>query len=339
MLTTLESVIRTYVPLDAPNSRGFHPVLCKVCGDHGRKGKRAGFKFDQDTVGYNCFNCGHTAKYCSSTDADYSVNMKEVLNAFEVPAEEQGRVLLSGLTQGVHTDHHHRPDSTQLAIEPDELQLRPDFYQVREGTDDEWSNAAIEYLTDRGVDWKKHTWYCVRKTNRPDCKAWMGRLIIPMYKDGKLVFWTGRDLTDLHSRKYLSCPFPRNKVLTHFSNLRGSRDDPLYIVEGWFDAEAVDGVGVQGSKMTPEQIAWINTSPRPKVVVPDRFGDGYLLANQAIQLGWSISCPDIGDCKDVSAAVIKYGKLYVQHSLLENTASGVAAKVNVRVYCTDYKGE
>jgi hypothetical protein len=60
-IPTLEEVIRNNIQIsNIPSSKGFYPVLCKICHDHGRKGLRAGFKFNDDgSVGYNCFNCGH----------------------------------------------------------------------------------------------------------------------------------------------------------------------------------------------------------------------------------------------------------------------------------------
>jgi hypothetical protein len=85
--------------------------------------------------------------------------------------------------------------------------------------------------------------------------------------------------------------------------------------------------------MTPEQIEWINKSPRQKIVIPDRKGDGHLLAKQAITLNWSVATPDIGDCKDINEAVIHYGKLYVIKAITTQIHNEFAAEALTMLYC------
>lgn len=305
-------------------------MLCKVCGDHGRKGKRAGFKFDGEAVGYNCFNCGHTAVFDPVENKTMPEKMKEVLSAFNIPEVDWQPVLFGALS--ATTD---KKQSSQLtSIEPEEITFPPYFYKLTDDPTDEWAQYAIEYLThDRGVDWKDHPFYLVKKTSAPDNSKWYGRLIIPVYKDGKLIFWQGRDLTGLMQKKYLSPDVPRDKILGGFDRIHERTDDPLYVTEGWFDSYWLRGASVFGNKMTPEQIKWLNRSPRPKVIVPDRMGDGQLLAKQALDLGWSISLPDTGSSKDINDAVNAYGQLYVLKSVRDNICSGFDAMAKLGIYC------
>lgn len=330
---TLQEVIRNHVSLPPrANSRGFFPVLCKVCGDHGKKGKRAGFKFEADTVGYNCFNCGHGAGYDPAKHDGMPRDMVTVLESFGIPEVDWSPVLFTALAtrQSASSQERH---VEFVSIEPDEQQLLPFFYQLTDDPNDEWAQYAIEYLTGRNVDWKSQPFYLVRKYDHPDNERWYGRLIIPFYKGNKLVFWQGRDLTDLHVKKYLSPNFPKDNILYGYDQIERYTDEPLYITEGWFDAYHLDGVAVFGNKMTPNQIKWINRSSRQKVVIPDRFGDGHLLARQALELGWSISLPDTNPCKDVSAAVDKFGKLYTLMTIRQQTVAGVLAEAQLNFYC------
>lgn len=334
---SLQQIIRQHVSFPSrPNGQGFFPVLCKVCNDHGKKGKRAGFKFAGEAVGYNCFNCGHSAGYDPLKHEKMPKDMATVLEAFDIPESTWQVVLFRGLeireASGKRTHH-----SVYVDIEPKEIEFPPFFYQLTDDANDDFAQYAIEYLTSRKIDWKKHRFYLVAKANHPDNAKWYGRLIIPIYKDDKLVFWQGRDLTDLHQQKYLSPDAPRENILSGYEHIVQYTESPLYITEGWFDAYHLGGVAVFSNKMTQNQITWINQSPRQRVVIPDRYGDGYLLAKQALDLGWSVSTPDIGSCKDVNEAIIKYGELYTHMTVLQNTCSDkFTVETRLGVYC-DYE--
>lgn len=338
-LITLQEVILQHIHLDRPNTLGWRPVLCKVCMDRGKKGKRAAFKFDGEVCSYNCFNCGHGATFNPAEHRTMPNKMLEVLRAFDIPDTDWQPVLYTALVNA--NNRAGIAETVISSIEPEEIHPLPFFVPLTDDKNNEWCQYAIEYLKDeRGIDWKTYPFMVVNKADHPDNKRWYGRLIIPIYKDKKLIFYHGRDLTDLHIKKYLNVNVPRDNVLAGFDQLFAKTSDPLYITEGWFDAYHIQGVAVFGSKMTANQVKWINQSHRPKVVIPDKFGDGYLLAEQALELGWSISTPDIGSStKDVNAAMLKYGQLYTKKTIREQTCTGVAALTNLGVYCEHKKKE
>lgn len=334
-IPTLEEVIRQHVSLPPrPNGRGFFSVLCKVCNDHGKKGKRAGFKFDTGTVGYNCFNCGHSGLYTASIHEKMPHGMVTVLESFGIPSVDWEPVLFASLANQERNAEAGIDAPRIVSIEPDIQEFPPFFYPLTDDPADDWAQFGIEYLKSRNIDWKSHPFYCVRRVkDDPENQRWYGRLIIPVYKDGKLIFWQGRDLTDMHVKKYLSPSFDKDRVLGGFDRIREYTTQPLYITEGWFDAYHVKGVAVFGSRLMEPQVKWLNQSHRQKVVIPDRFGDGHLLALDALKLGWSIALPDIGSCKDVDAAVKQYGELYTLMSIRENTFSGFEAEARLGIYC------
>lgn len=330
---TLQEVIRQNIRLpNRANGRGFFSVLCKVCNDHGRKGPRAGFKFDGDAVGYNCFNCGHTASFDPNENQTMPHKMVEVLRAFGVDDVDWSPVLFSAL------QNQEAGRSTQkekfVSIEPANIPMLP-FAVPLTDSDNEWNQFAIEYLRDkRGIDWKDYSFHIVNElSDHPDCKRWYGRLIIPIYKNNKVIFYQGRDLSDTRPKKYLNPSVDRSNVMYGYHQLFADTEDPLYVTEGWFDSFMIQGVAVFGNHMTPAQIKWLTQSRREKVIIPDKFGDGHLLAQQAIDLGWSVSYPDIGGCKDVNDAIVKYGKLYTLKTIRDNTCSDFAAEARLRIYC------
>jgi hypothetical protein len=335
---TLEQLIRQYVHLPpVASGTGWYPVVHTQC-DHGKKGPRAGFKFENNTVAFHCFNCGLAAVYDPTHKGRegqllLSPKMEQVLTDFNVPQSEWNRVLFSSF-QLKHSGQLPEQHEHKIQIEPIELPLPETFYPLADA-DDKWAEIARYYLADlRGIDPDGYPFMLSKRTDIPHLKKWFGRVIIPIYKDNKLIFYIGRDLTEKAVKKYESPAVSRDRVIYGFDKLFANTSQPLYVVEGWFDAYAVDGVAVLGNEISQSKINWLNRSPRKKVYVPDQFGDGIRGAEQAVEAGWSISTPEIGDCKDLSDAVQKYGKLYVLQTLASQTStSEFDAKVKMNIFC------
>jgi hypothetical protein len=314
-------------------------VLHTAC-DHGKKGPRAGFRFDGDAVAFHCFNCPLKAVFDPNEAGRegqplISKNMQHVLADFNIPEDEWQRVLFSVMKQRDAGFTANAIDSKPVeSIEPMEIPLPETFYPLADADpDDKWAMIARYYLEDRNIDPSSYPFMLSTKTDIPHLKKWFGRVIIPVYKNEKLIYYTGRDLTGKAIKKYESPAVSRDRVIYGFDRLFENTEMPLYIVEGWFDAVVIDGIAIFGNEISPTKMKWINRSRRKKVYIPDQFGNGFQAAKQAIDAGWSISTPDFGDCKDVSAAVNKYGKLYVFQTLAQHTASGFEAELNARMYC------
>jgi hypothetical protein len=330
---SLEEVIRSYIHLGRPNPGGWHPVLCKVCHDHGKRGERAAFKFDGETVGYHCFNCGHSTVYNPDEHRSIPHKMLKVFQAFGIPDTAWQPVVFQNLARIRPQNSNNQPQQ-YVSIEPSRIELPSYFIQLGVGTSmsNEVAEYAKEYLKDdRGIDWQSYPFYIAKDV--PQAKRWFGRLVIPIYKDNKLIYYQGRDLSGLAQRKYLSPVVDRERVLYGYENLHTNIDEPLYVVESFFDAFLLNGVAVFGNKLYEPQIKWLNQSRRQKVIIPDRYGDGHLLAKQAIDLGWAVATPDAPGCKDITDVVKKYGMLYTLKTIHDNTHEGFAALTNVALYC------
>ncbi len=139
------------------NSRpvnGWYKLLCKVCFDHGRKGKRAGFKFEDETVVYNCFNCSLGASYDGSNIL--TKKFIKVLKAFNISDEEIDRLKFSFI--GSSADQKEK----KLKIknyEPLRIDLPKDFYPLDDSNDNVFNQLAIEYLETRNIDYKTFKCY------------------------------------------------------------------------------------------------------------------------------------------------------------------------------------
>jgi DNA primase len=83
---------------------------------------------------------------------------------------------------------------------------------------------------------------------------------------------------------------------------------------------AVDGVAVLGNEVAEQQADIIDALGREVIVVADADKSGAKLVDAALKYGWSVSFPvwqEDTHCKDISDAVVKYGKLFVLVSILQ----------------------
>jgi hypothetical protein len=328
---TLENVIRQRVTLGRKNKKGWEECLHLTC-DHGRKGNRAAFLFNDGQTAFHCFNCEIATTYNPETHYDMPNKMVGVLGDFNIPEDEWKEVLFGGLVAR-DSGLTGATKKQSVLIEPDEIELPAHFYYLKDAKkDDKWALIANDYLThSRCVDPDSYP-FMLAKTTTPKANKWKGRIIIPIYKGNKLIYYTGRALAP-RQKKYETPAISKSRILYGFDQLFRNTDAPLYVVEGWFDACVIDGVAVLGNILSAEHIAWLNKSRRPKVYIPDKSGDGKKVALHALQLGWSISTPDIAECKDINQAVHKYGKLYVTKSIVENIAIDFDAHNRLGIYC------
>lgn len=343
-ITSLETVIKRYIKLpNYPSGTGWYPILCKVCNDHGRKGPRGGFRFDDNKVAYHCFNCGHSTVFDPETHKTMPEKMVEVLTDFNVPEEEWRAVVFAALSKRDEFGNVQNSGGSApiQSVEPAVIPLPSHFYPLSSASpNDHWAQLASAYLEhERGVDPKSYNFLLSHHIGDPNADKWFKRVIIPIYKENQLIFYVGRDLTGTQQQKYLSPSYSKEKVLFGYDELFRQTEEPLYIVEGWFDAWAINGVAILGNEISEAHATWFKRSQRRKIYIPDRLGDGWVAAERALELGWEISTPEIGDCKDMSDAVIKYGKMYVIKSINDKAISKSSigmdmAKTILGFYCS-----
>lgn len=333
----IEDMIRKYAPIGLhPTSKGWYPIVCRICNDHGRKGPRAAFRFENGGFGYHCFNDGCTASFNPTQKEPLSHNCEVLFDAYGVPEDEWGQLRLLTLQNSDANVVSNSIDieGKKLQIEPTVIDLPPHFYRLCDASeDDKWAFIANDYLSyERGIDPASYPFYLSTGLGgkpRDNLIDWVGRLIIPIYnRRGELIYYQGRAMVD-RPRKYKSPDLSKSNVMFGYDEIYRHTDLPIYIVEGFFDAVMIGGCATIGNEITPEMMEHLRRSKRPKVVIPDRMGDGHLMANQAIREGWSVSFPDVADCKDVNEAINRFGKLYVMKSITEETYSGFQAEVRV----------
>lgn len=324
----LEEIIRRYVKLGRSSNKGWHSCVHQGC-DHGRKGKRAAFLFlPNGGVKFNCFNCQVKTGFDESIQKVFPKKLIKVFNDFGIPESEWKPLQVEFF---VKAPKEMIEESKRIKkIEPRHIELPKYFYFLKYARNsDKWAEVAVEYLKERKIDPDSYRFMLSEKKT----DKWYKRLIIPFYKDKKLIFYTGRDLTGKAKKKYENPMMERNNVMFNFDIIFGYNENPIYVVEGVMDALSIpDCVAILSNELTEEQIEWLNKTRREKIYIPDKI-KGRAAANKAIELGWSISTPKIGNCNDINDAIVEFGQLYVLKSLKENTRSGDLAKISVGLYC------
>lgn len=328
--TSVSDLVHSYVNFShGLNSKGWSVCYCEVCGDGKRtKGPRGGWVFEGDMAFYHCFNCGIKENFDPHREYPFSKDMRKVFDAFGIPSKEYNAVAFRGKLGNSSTK---KPEHKHLAIQYHDI---PDhFYLLKDAPlSNVIANDARKFLREKyALTQDSYPFYLSTgksTDNSATVKALAGRLIIPYFKNGKLIYYQGRALNDGAAKKYLNMDIPKSNIIFNIDMLYRNLDRPLYIFEGVFDAIHVDGVAVMENSLTSNQIELLNKSPRKKIIVPDRKSDSKKLVLSGLDQGWGIALPEIGtNNKDICEGIIKFGKLHILNSLVNKTYYGQQAKL------------
>jgi hypothetical protein len=184
---------------------------------------------------------------------------------------------------------------------------------IDEGCEDQEFLDIIAYLLDRGMELDWYDWHWTPS------KGYADRVMIPFFHENVVVGWTGRKIKD-GKPKYLTSSQPG-----YVFNLDAQTNERKYVivVEGQFDAIAIDGCAIGHNEPNSTQIMRLNALDREVIVVPDNDKPGAKLIKSAIDNHWSVSLPDWGpDVKDVADAVKKFGRIYTLFTILQYRETG-----------------
>ena len=312
-----------------PSPQGWTNFCCPMCPSRGRNPDRKFRCGVNNTGAMSEVKCFHCLFYTRFTFGEHLGRpMEEFLNAFgstrkqiahvKLWAERLRRVTAADPAAQQALDVLVMPEHPTISLPIWAQSL--DAWAEQDCTDPHYCDA-VAYLFQRGhVAANATTFFWTPETERNLHR----RLIIPCYQDERIVGWTARSVDDLQPRYIKEIP---SYYLFNMRYLTGPRHY-VFLVEGAFDALAIDGVAALGGTLNERQIAWINQSDKRPIVVPDRDKGGGYLINVAIQQHWAVAGPHFGrhqwwdaDVKDADEAVRRYGKLYVMQSILATQES------------------
>ena len=291
----------------------FDAVCCHQNGSSRDTRKRGGILTNPDGgFQYHCFNCNFKAGW--SPGKLLSKNSKNLFKWVGMSDSDIGKLNLIALKVKDDQPVFKTPLNFTLVEKPLPDDCLPINTWRAEGCQDPELLDVIAYLVDeRKMGWDWYNWHWSAANGYRD------RAIMKMYNNGKIVGYTGRKIKD-GNPKYLT-----DAQQGYVFNLDAQTNDRKYVivVEGQFDAIAIEGCAVMHNDPNDTQIMRLNTLGREVIVVPDKDKPGAKLVRAAIKNGWSASLPPWeDDIKDVADAVKRYGRLYTLTTILHYKVQG-----------------
>lgn len=331
MLTSIQDAVKLLLPPKRKTSASgwvsFNAPCCHHNGENVDTRGRGGLVFNADGgTSYHCFNCNFKANYTPGRHLNYK--FRKLLSWLGASENEVKRLVIDA----IRVRELVAPDAIQEEKEEVSFKVRPlpneartlyellDFYLLNDGRDiPEDLDTAVDYLRSRHINFERYDFYWTPETEHNYHK----RIIVPLYWKKQLVGSTARTFADGIKPKYYS-DYEPNYVFN--TDLQTPEKKFVIVVEGPFDAMAIDGVAIMSNECSEVQADIIDSLGKEVIVVPDADKAGMKLVNQAIEYGWSVSFPiwqreGARICKDVSEAVGMYGKLFVLKSILEGKES------------------
>jgi hypothetical protein len=329
-------------------SAGATNINCPMCVRRGESTDtrfRCGIWKNGDGLGVHCFNCGFKTKFV--TGQPISKSLAEFMEGIGIAsldvmrlnhkAMQHSRMLsMSGEAQAIIPSlATFRPNFPTVVLPKDALPLAE---WAKHELDDPNFLAACDYLFSRGEAIASSMEFYWSPSTEYDMNH---RLIIPFTYEGRIVGYTGRlvdgdGVKGKRAKYWSSAP---HHYLFNYEVLR-SNNKIIPLVEGPFDALAINGVATLGAKLSIEQARWLTSSGKTIIVVPDRDKSGGRLIDAALEHGWMVAFPRLRDgsgtnnwwdvdVKDCAKASERYGKLYTVRSIIETVASN-KIEINVK---------
>ena len=325
-MSIISDTILSYLPAKRKQTpSGWISFNAPCCGD---KRQRGGLILnDGDAVSYHCFNCGFKASWQPGRHVSQKLN--KLLHLLNVPDDIINQLRLEALklkdedVPGVIRNIIPKFDERALPMDAKSLEEWSTWIELQgwENTDQELINAFCYLRNNRHIDPYSYPFYWTNKV------GFKNRIIIPFYKDGKVVGYTARATNDAKP-KFISEQQPGYVFNLDHQN---PHDRAFVIVcEGPFDALSIDGCALLGAEIKDSQNYLLKQLGKEIILVPDRDHEGPRTVEQALEYGWSVSMPEWPEgVKDVNDAIIKLGRLATLY-LIVNAKESNKLKVQLR---------
>lgn len=307
-MMALQTLLRSRINgRTSPN--GWVSFNCPMCVVNGQARpdakRRGGLMYNPDgAVSYHCFNCQYKTGW--QPGRTLSFKFRKLLKQLGFDEAEVQRLNFELLAQAdIENISKREPEPTYIPQWPD---YDLDF-DVRPVEDPD----KIAYLESRQL-LNLATWLETDNEYRLMNK----RIILPFTYENRLVGYTARYIGEPTDEKKFG-KYIKKCPANYVFGLDNQREQRQYVIvcEGEFDALLTSGLSIGSNNMNSKQVQLIEDLNIEPIVIPDQDAAGRLLAEQAADYGWSVSFPEWENCKDVSDAVAKYGRLYTIHSILQ----------------------
>jgi hypothetical protein len=314
--------------------RHFNAPCCHHRGHSPDTRGRGNLKIDGDgSVVYNCFNCAFKFVFDGSS---VSVGFEQFLNWIGVDRSTIQKIKMEVFAKNISggnekAKNYSSIETGSLHFDWPTLDLPlgscnivdvlRDMEEGKKSIDEDFLNA-LEYLRRRGKEIFSATDYYWSSNTRNQMNQ---RIIIPFINsrnnEKKIVGYTARFTGSPVPRgvaRYYNSEIPSGFLFNNGVAEIESRKF-LVLVEGPFDALAIQGVGALGATLNERQIQWLLAQNKQIIVLPDRQEKNQTLIDTALTFGWSVSFPEWDrEIKDAADACNKYGQVYTITSVLKS---------------------
>jgi hypothetical protein len=318
-MTLVVDKFRNLLPPRTKNSpSGWLSFNAPCCSHRGHKPdtrKRAGVRFDGDGIVYNCFNCKFSTGW--QPGSSLGEKMKSLIRWMGASEDIVKEMIFEALKT---ESDDYKPEAYESKIEFTDKVLPEGSMPLIKWIDSEyWKDISLDvepiisYVIDRGFDPFDGNFYWSPASGYED------RVIIPFTWEGRVVGNTARKIID-GKPKYLSDQHPQ--FVFNFDKQKEGQKY-IFVVEGPFDALAINGVALLTNEISEQQARIINSIGAEVIVIPDQDKAGLTVFDQADTFGWAVASPNWGeDIKDVSEAVRKYGGIFVVVDAIKTASKG-----------------
>ena len=322
MYNSVQEYTLSILPVKRKQTQGgwlsFNAVCCPNNGENKDTRGRGGVIVNTNgAISYACFNCNFKTSYAPGRQLSFKY--RKLLKWLGADANEVQRLVIEALrVKDLIQPEHIQAPAEEVEYDPHPLPKEArsfnellTFHELNN-----WQNVppafhdAVNCIYRRKINMQKYDFYL---TSEVEHKL-SHRIIIPFIYKQNIIGYTARAINDNIKPKYYS-DYPPNVVF----NLDQQTYDRKFVIvcEGPFDAMSIDGISVQTNDISDAQADLIQALDREIIVVPDWDKPGKQLIDKAIEFGWHVSFPVWREtCKDISEAVVKYGKLFVLKAIL-----------------------
>lgn len=307
----LQNLINTHIPLSGKvSSKGFQQIRCACCNDHSPRG---GWRIEPTEIMYHCFNCGAAGSW-KLGDERLSKEFQRILKDFGVPELDLNEVKSQLF--------FNKPPAEEKVITLESLTkvnlFTPEvpFPKDTVRLDPQLHKEECEFL------WNK---YRLTIHDYPFfvSTTFQKRVIIPFYKQQKLIYWQARTIRSDEQPRYRNCEVKKDAVIFNHDEIFRYSNKPLFICEGVFDAIHVNGISLLGSKLTDAKIELLQKSRRELIFVIDKDANGQSLAKHVLKeklgcITFVTSASTTKSKADISSRIVETGKIWTIFELLQN---------------------
>lgn len=326
-------VIRDFVYEHFPKvttSKGgthFH-ARCILCGDSKKTPHKKRFHLDWNNgePGYHCFNCDRSGSFLQLYAQIKCMNIDEAkkeLYSYDPERIKKSLTKTNGIikkeTKVTHMDYITEDcinvvDPVKGIIEPQYQKLLSEFIDKRKIPND-----------------IKHTIYVAVKGR------YKGRAIIPVYKDGHIIYFQGRALVDIEP-KYLNPIVEKESVVYNEENFE--RNLYIIVTEGLLDAFMIgkQGTSCLGASLSEEFYKKVEKMTDRGIIIVldnDETGKekllGLLEETFANNAKFFIMPHKYKEIKDLNQLVTEYGIEDVYDFVVSNSHNKFTTKIRLGI--------